>query len=146
MIEFSFYEFFKVFRIDSFFKELFIEILFLLHHNLTFLSSPEPSAPLLTWKLLYLVHFGSRSNPIDGHIQNFLRPYYSDDFVYVVEDVVVHVGFGQRDRNSSVFGMSARVDYTVHVKVQVVHFRILELLIVFWRFLSVLQNVGASQS
>lgn len=76
---------------------------------------PKSPGPLL-------VHLSPWSHPINGQIQTALWAHYAHNFICVLVDVLKYFEFALR--LGSVLGVSARVDNSVHVQIQVVHARV----------------------
>jgi hypothetical protein len=68
----------------DFLLPLVVNLLFSSELFLNFKCGTESSTSLL-------VHFGSWCNTINRHIDEFLRPRYSNDLVYVLEYIVEHL-------------------------------------------------------
>lgn len=69
-----------------------------------------------------LIHFCARCHTINSHVNHFLWPCDAHETVNVRKNVVKHLSFVFRLR--ATLRMRARMDYTVHIEVQVVDSRL----------------------
>mmetsp|Transcript_47467 Transcript_47467/g.75037 ORF Transcript_47467/g.75037 Transcript_47467/m.75037 type:complete len:219 (-) Transcript_47467:108-764(-) len=80
-------------------------------HFLALLSGAKSASSLL-------IHLGSWSYTIDGHVHNFLWPNDADKSVQVQEDVLIHVLF--IFWRWPILWVAARVNNTIHVQIEII--------------------------
>lgn len=78
-------------------------------------SCPEAPCSLL-------VHFGPRSDAINGHKEELLRSYLAIEMLNVVEDLDEHLVLSHTKGGRVRFRMSAVMDDAIHIEVKTVEF------------------------
>mmetsp|Transcript_31295 Transcript_31295/g.28463 ORF Transcript_31295/g.28463 Transcript_31295/m.28463 type:complete len:216 (+) Transcript_31295:2660-3307(+) len=146
-IKFAFKMLINFFRnIHTFFLPFLSQIFLLSSQLLCFLSCSKSSTSLL-------IHLGPWGNTINSKIDQLFWFYNINDHINVFENVIKHFFFSNWTRDWQVFRMSTRMDNTIHIKIQVIHFNLWPIhvfwiiLILFRQFIyHIMKNFRASHA